>query len=240
MAHDIRVGTSGWQYDHWRGPFYPEDMHKDEWFKHYASVFDTVEINNTFYRQPGNAAFDRWKDDAPKGFLYALKANRYLTHMKKLKEPEDALKRFLSGAERLKSRLGPLVYQLPPNWKKNLDRLERFAKLLPRKHTHVVEFRDRDWLDEDVYEVLEEHHVCLCVHDMIRRHPRRATGPAVYVRFHGAGEKYGGSYRRDRLESWADWMRSEAKERPVYVYFNNDEEGNAVRDAGKLKDILGC
>lgn len=239
MRHQIRVGTSGWNYKHWSGCFYPDRLPSSAWFAHYASVFDTVEINNTFYHQPAAAVFDQWQAQAPRGFLYAVKANRYLTHMKKLNAAAEPLKRFLSGARRLKQHLGPVLYQLPPNWKKDLQRLGQFVRLLPAELTHAIEFRDRDWLAEDTYALLEEHRVCLCIHDMLRGHPRRVTGPAVYVRFHGAGTKYGGPYRRDRLESWAEWMRAAARSRPVYAYFNNDQNAYAVRDALCLRELLG-
>ncbi len=238
MSQQIRIGTSGWNYRHWSGRFYPSGMPSVEWFAHYAAVFDTVEINNTFYRQPAADTFDRWRTQAPKGFVYAVKANRYLTHMKKLKDPAEPLERFLWGTRRLKRHLGPILYQLPPNWNKDLTRLRHFVRLLPGELTHVIEFRNRDWLAEDTYQLLAEHRVCLCIHDMFRRHPRRLTGPAVYVRFHGAGRKYGGKYRPGRLESWADWIRTVARKRPVYVYFNNDEKGYAVRDALCLIEIL--
>ncbi len=144
-----RIGTSGWNYDHWRGCFYPDDLPSSRWFSHYAQTFDTVEINNTFYHQPENATFDEWREQAPPGFLYAVKANRYLTHMKKLNDPREPLQRFLSGARRLKEHLGPLLYQLPPHWHKNLARLREFVELLPGDLKHVIEFRDRDWLCDE-------------------------------------------------------------------------------------------
>jgi uncharacterized protein YecE (DUF72 family) len=208
------------------------------WFSHYCGTFDTVEINNTFYHQPGNDTFDSWRQQAPDGFLYAVKASRYLTHMRKLKDPSDALRRFLDGARRLGSTLGPILYQLPPNWKKNLERLRAFAQLLPRDLDHVMEFRNRDWLADDTYELMAEHNLCLCVHDMLPRHPRRVTGPAVYVRFHGTGEKYGGKYRPSRLSGWAKWIRDVAHERKAFVYFNNDAHAYAVDDAQALQQII--
>jgi len=239
MSRRIHVGTSGWNYDHWQGPFYPEDLPLDQWFSYYCRTFDTVEINNTFYHQPADATFDRWREQAPRGFLYAVKANRYLTHMRKLNDPADPVQRFLDGARRLGDKLGPILYQLPPNWKKNLDRLGAFAEILPGELIHVVEFRDRDWLAGDTYELMEEYNLCLCVHDMLPRHPRRVTGPALYVRFHGTGEKYGGKYRPRRLQGWADWMADVAGEREVFAYFNNDAHGYAVRDAQELLEMTG-
>jgi hypothetical protein len=160
-----------------------------------------VEINTTFYHQPTTNTVDEWRKQAPAKFLYAVKASRCLTHMRKLNEPRDPLERFLQMARRLKSHLGPLLYQLPPNWKKNLERLRSFVSILPKKQTHVIEFRNRDWLSDDTYELLEEFHVSLCIHDMLPRHPRRVTGPVVYVRFHGPGKKkYAHKYRPSSLQ----------------------------------------
>jgi uncharacterized protein YecE (DUF72 family) len=238
MNSRIRIGTSGWDYAHWRGVFYPESLPQERWLAHYAAVFDTVEINNTFYHQPAPDTVNRWKREAPKGFVYAIKANRYITHMKKLKDPKDPLGRFLGGARRLGNRLGPVLYQLPPRWSKNVRRLREFVRLLPRDLTHAIEFRERSWLAADTYAVLEEHGVCLCVHDMLPRHPRRMSGPAVYLRLHGAGQTYGGRYPLRRLRSWADWIAEAAETRPAFVYFNNDAEGHAVRDALRLRELL--
>ena len=219
------------------GPFYPADLPHDRWFEHYSRDFDTVEINNTFYQQPDDETFDHWREQAPAGFLYAVKANRYLTHMKKLKDPRVPLERFLRGAQRLQGRLGPILYQLPPHWCKNLARLEAFVKVLPKQLKHVVEFRERDWLADDMYALLSEHDVSLCVHDMLRRHPRRVTGPIVYVRFHGAGRTYGGKYRPSRLGSWGQWITEQSRRRDVFAYFNNDENAHAVRNARELREI---
>jgi len=238
MPHTIRIGTSGWNYDHWRERFYPWDLPPDRWFRHYAKTFDTVEINNTFYQQPDESTLRRWATQAPRGFVYAVKANRYITHMKKLKDAADPLDKFFRSVRRLGAHLGPLLYQLPPNWSKNPGRLEAFIDLLPDEFTHVVEFRDRDWLADDTYALLAERGICLCVHDMLRNHPRRVTGSAVYVRFHGTGSESGGAYRRRRLEAWAGWMRDVAAGHAVFAYFNNDRNGYAIRNAQTLCELL--
>jgi len=240
MAGEIRVGTSGWNYDHWKEIFYPADLPPQRWFARYAEKFNTVEINNTFYNQPPNTTFDTWRKQAPAGFLYAVKANRYVTHMKKLKDPEKPLRNFLGGAGRLKSHLGPLLFQLPPHWKKNLDRLQTFCQTLVKlgDHRYVVEFRERDWLAEDTYEILQEFGVGLCVHDMLPRHPRRVTGSLVYVRFHGTGKDAGGKYPPSRLRPWAEWIAEAADERDVFVYFNNDAHGYALADAEALREMV--
>jgi len=239
MTQQIRIGTSGWNYDHWKGRFYPERLPQRQWFDFYAEVFDTVEVNNTFYHQPSNATVDAWRTQAPRGFLYAVKANRYITHMKRLKYPDEPVDRFLSGARRLKEHLGPILYQLPPNWNRNPERLASFLSVLPRDLHHVVEFRNRDWLCDETYAVLEENGVGLCVHDMLRRHPRRVTGSVAYLRFHGSGQKYGGRYRKRRLQSWADWIREMSGDCNVFAYFNNDDNANAVADAKRLRELVG-
>lgn len=237
MTNEIRIGTSGWNYDHWRGRFYPDELPANRWFSFYSSRFDTVEINNTFYRQPEVATYDAWREQAPRGFLYAVKANRYLTHMRKLNEPGEPLERFLSGAKKLKVHLGPILYQLPPNWKRNLERLRKFAECLPRDLTHVLEFRERDWLADETYDLMAQFNLNLCVHDLLPRHPRRVTGPVVYIRFHGTVGKYEGKYRPSRLRKWADWIGEVAKERDVFVYFNNDDSAYAIQDAQTLRNL---
>ena len=236
----IRVGCSGWQYKHWRGSFYPGDLPQKRWFEHYAGVFDTVEINNSFYRLPEAGTFADWASRAPARFLFAVKASRFLTHMKKLKDPEEPVERFFSRARALGRHLGPVLYQLPPGFKLDLPRLEHFLHVLPKDVRHVLEFREPSWYTDRVYELLTRHSVALCVHDM----PGSATGrqrigPFVYVRFHGASGRYDGSYPDSRLESWAAWLEEQAAAGiHVYAYFNNDVGGHAPRNAVTLRRQL--
>ncbi|MGE5195310.1 MAG: DUF72 domain-containing protein [Deltaproteobacteria bacterium] len=235
----FRVGTSGWNYPHWRGVFYPAELPVSRWFEHYCRVFDTVEINNTFYHLPDAETFVHWRAQAPGGFLYAVKANRYLTHLKKLNDVAEPLQRFLKAVRRLGDRRGPILYQLPPRWRRNVERLDDFCRLLPRRMTHVFEFRDADWLVDETFAVLEKHRACLCIHDLVDRHPRVVTGPAVYVRFHGAGELYGGSYSNGHLRRWAEWMREAGRSaQVVYAYFNNDAAAHAIYNALTLREML--
>lgn len=235
----IRVGCSGWQYKHWRGDFYPPDMPQSRWLEHYATVFDTVEVNNTFYRLPEGATFASWKRRVPRGFLFAVKASRYLTHMKKLKDPAEPLALLLSRARILGPTLGPILYQLPPRWPLtavSLERLDRFLETLPARRLHAIEFREPSWYDEDVMARLERHRVALCLHDMAgSASGRRAVGPFVYARFHGV-QKYSGSYGDTSLEQWAEWLSLQAREgKRVFAYFNNDTGGHAPRDAIRLR-----
>jgi uncharacterized protein YecE (DUF72 family) len=236
---NIRIGCSGWQYQHWRADFYPAELPASRWLDYYAERFDTVEINNTFYRLPEAPAFAAWGRRAPRGFVYAVKASRYLTHMKKLKEPQEPLRRFFTRATKLGASLGPVLYQLPPRWPVNIERLASFLRALPRRHRHVVEFREPSWYRDDVFELLERHGVALCLHDMGSSASGRLTiGPFVYVRFHGA-QKYSGRYSNAMLESWAAWFAPHVRNgRAIYAYFNNDVGGHAPRDAMRLRKLM--
>jgi uncharacterized protein YecE (DUF72 family) len=233
----IRIGCSGWQYKHWRGDFYPAELPVSRWFAHYALTFDTVEINNSFYRLPPPETFTRWREQASSRFLYAVKASRFLTHMKKLKDPEDPLARFFDNARHLGPHLGPILYQLPPRWPVNLDRLELFLRALPRGYRHTVEFRETSWYDDRVYELLRQYNVALCLHDMEGSVTgKMVVGPFIYVRFHFGTQKYGGRYPDERLDEWAEWLAARTREGlHVFAYFNNDTGGHAPRDAVRLR-----
>jgi uncharacterized protein YecE (DUF72 family) len=236
---EYRIGCSGWQYRHWRGDFYPAELPQSRWLEYYAERFDTVEINNSFYRLPEAATFRSWKSRAPRGFVYAVKASRFLTHMKKLKDPDDPLRLFFSRADHLGRTLGPVLYQLPPHWPVNIERLETFLRALPRRRRHAIEFREPTWYSDDVLALLERHRVALCLHDMPgSASGQHAIGPFVYVRFHGTS-RYSGSYSDPALARWADWMAARLREgRAVYAYFNNDVGGHAPRDATRLREMI--
>ena len=235
-----RVGCSGWQYRHWRESFYSSAGSLARWFDYYASIFDTVEINNSFYRLPEAITFARWGERAPAGFVFAVKASRFLTHMKKLKEPEAPLQRIFDRVPQLGPHLGPILYQLPPGWKVDRSRLEHFLQALPRDFRHVLEFRDPSWYADDVLELLRAHDVALCLHDMRGSATgRMRVGSFAYVRFHGPTGQYSGGYSDDRLLEWADWLASEQRDgSDIYVYFNNDVGGHAPRDALRLRGFL--
>ena len=240
----VRIGCSGWQYRHWRGTFYPAALPLTRWLEYYSSRFDTVEINSSFYRLPQPETFAVWRRRVPPSFVYAVKASRYLTHMKKLKEPRPPLTRFFSCARRLGGQLGPVLYQLPPRWPLSLDRLDAFLRALPARQLHAIEFRDPSWYVDDALALMERYRVALCVHDMAGSATgARTAGPFGYLRLHGP-QRYGGHYSDTTLTAWAEWCAAahEAR-RSVYVYFNNDSEGHAPRDALRLRDLcerLGC
>lgn len=235
---ELRVGCSGYEYDDWRGRFYPRGLAKARWFEHYAERFDTVEVNGTFYRLPEPETFDRWRERAPRGFRYALKLSRYGTHLKHLKDPDDWVGNFVERAERLRSALGPVLVQLPPRWAPDPDRLHAFLTVAPRRLRWAVEVRDRRWLCEPVYDVLREHDAALVVHDLLTAHPRVATAGWTYLRFHGpdAGRPYQGSYSHQALAGAARRIRRHLEAgRDVYAYFNNDVGAEAVGDAHDLR-----
>jgi len=241
-APPVRVGCSGWQYKHWRGDFYPAELPPARWFEHYARAFDTVEINNSFYRWPDATTFAKWREKAPKRFLYAVKAARFLTHMKKLKDPEEPIFRTFENVKELGPHLGPVLYQLPPRWPLNLERLEIFLRTLPRNRLQTIEFREPSWYTDEVFALMRKHKVALCLHDMHGSATgRTVVGPFIYVRYHFGTQKYGGRYDDDRLDEWAEWLARRAGEgMPVFAYFNNDTGGHAPRDAVRLRERIAA
>ena len=236
----IRIGCSGWNYRHWRGSFYPQGLAQKNWFQFYAEHFDTVEINNSFYRLPKAETFEKWRAAAPPGFCYAVKANRFLTQAKKLKDCEEPLARMLAPFRALGDRLGPVLYQLPPRFRINLERLESFLRLLPKDAVSVFEFREKSWYVPETLALLERYGASFCAHDMPGSASERwAAGPIAYVRLHGAAGKYWGRYPDQNLLSWSDWMAAQAKAgRPVWAYFNNDIHAHAIHDAQTLKAMV--
>jgi uncharacterized protein YecE (DUF72 family) len=199
-----------------------------------------VEINNSFYRLPERATFAAWGRRAPPRFLFAVKASRFLTHMKKLKDPEEPIDRLFTRMRALGTHLGPVLYQLPPNFKADRSRFAHFLAALPGDARHVIEFRDPSWYVPEIRALLERRGVAMCLHDMPgSATERERVGPFVYVRFHGATARYGGGYSRDRLARWAEWLNVQRDEGiDVYAYFNNDIGGHAPRDAVMLRRVL--
>jgi uncharacterized protein YecE (DUF72 family) len=236
----IRIGTSGWHYTDWQKRFYPEKLPKSKWLEHYAKHFDTVEINNTFYHQPKEQTFQNWHKQAPRNFLFTVKANRFITHIKRLKEPEEPLERFFKGALLLKEKLGPILYQLPPGLRKNADLLENFLKVLPKKLTAVFEFRHKSWFSKDIYDLLREFNTGFCIHDMPgMKVPRVVTSDVIYVRFHGPTGRYQGNYSKSALQDWAKWIDENLKgKKAAFAYFNNDYNAYAIDNAKTLREQL--
>lgn len=237
----VHIGTSGWHYKHWLGNFYPPKLPAGKMFGHYAQHFDTVEINNSFYRLPLASTFNAWREAAPRGFTYAVKASRFITHNKKLSEPQPALDRFLPLAEQLGDKLGPILFQLPPKWRINLERLEQFLELLPRYHRYTFEFREPSWLVPQTYALLRRHNAAFCIYELAGFHTEfEITADWSYVRLHGPTQhKYAGSYSDEQLRAWAgrivEWSRTL---KAIYVYFDNDQAGYAAANALTLKRMV--
>lgn len=238
------IGTSGWHYEHWRGVFYPEGLPSRDWLSYYAERFPTVEINASFYRQPKTSTWELWRATVPDDFRFVVKASRYLTHIKRLADPAEPLGRVVAGARLLGERLGPLLYQMPPNFHRtaeNVGRLEAFLPLLPRDVQHAVEFRHNSWFGEETADLLRRHGVAFCSFDMAGLEcPLRATARFAYLRFHGPGALYASNYGDEMLEGWAARLRALGREvDEVYAYFNNDAFGYALANARRLSELLG-
>lgn len=237
----IWIGTSGYVYRHWRkGVFYPSGLKIREELGYYAGRFPTVELNNPFYRLPTAEMFVRWRDTTPDDFQFAVKASRYITHIKRLREVGDELALFLERARHLGSKLGPILFQLPPNQQLDLPRLHDFLGLLTDPHRWVLEFRHPSWHISKVYQMLADAAVALCIPVGGGLEPDRiTTAPFTYIRMHRGREPRGG-FTRPELRKWArqiEALGSGGKE--VYVYFNNDWEGFAIRDAVALMRLIG-
>jgi len=239
----VRVGCSGWSYRDWRGTFYPIDLRARDWFGYYASQFDTVELNATFYRLPDAGTVDQWCAQAPPGFEYAAKVGQFGSHRMKLRDAASWLPNHVDRLRRLGVALGPQLLQLPPRWRRDTARLDNFLRAAPDDLRWAVELRDPSWLHDDVYAVLRAHGAALCLHDLLPRHPWIRTTDWTYLRFHGPRaleEPYHGRYTGRRLRPVAarlePWL---AEGCDVYAYFNNDWHAHAVVDARWLRARLG-
>ena len=232
-------GTSGWNYNDWRSRFYPRDLPQSKWLSYYSQKFDTVEINNSFYRLPSEDTFKAWHDESSDGFTFAVKASRYLTHMKKLKDPQQPMDNVLSHSAGLGIKRGPILYQLPPYWHINLERLESFLRLLPSELRHVFEFRDDTWQCEEVWSLLSKYRIGYCIMDSpgLPLH-LKTTADFSYIRMHSGGEETSGNYRDEHLNIWAERVNDLLERGDVYIYFNNDYRAFAVNNALTLKQLV--
>lgn len=234
----IHVGTSGWSYPGWRSRFYPPEIKPSDWLEHYASHFDTVEINMTFYRSPRPETLQGWAARTPPDFLFTLKANRQITHLKKLRKVEHDLQHLAYLARQLRGKAGCLLYQLPPSLTRDLELLESFLNILPAGFRQVIEFRHPSWYDPDVFELLSRSGTTFCVVSSSRVPPEVVvTAPVAYFRFHGLTGGYRYRYTDEELKKWAESVRN-CGASEVFVYFNNDYQAHAVYNALKLKELL--
>ena len=236
---DVRIGTSGWAYKDWNGPFYPDEVKAAGRLEYISRRFPTLEINASFYRMPTDKAVAAWRDQTPADFVFAWKASRFITHNKKLREPKDSLAYMFERAEGLGAKLGPLLFQLPPNLHRDDERLETFLEALPKRHRYSVEFRHPGWYAEEVLAMLRRRNIALCISD--HHHapaPWEVTADFVYLRGHGPGGRYHGRYGEAALKHWATAIRVWRRDREVFVYFDNDIKSAAPRDAEQLIGLL--
>jgi uncharacterized protein YecE (DUF72 family) len=238
----VRIGCSGWVYDHWRGRVYPDGLPQRRWLEHYATLFDTVEVNATFYRLPKRDTVATWVEGTPAGFVFAVKASRYLTHVKRLRDLGAGLERFYACIEPLVGtpKLGPVLWQLPKNFHRDDERLAGALERLPAGR-HCFEFRHESWFRPDVYALLRQHGAALVVGDTPTRpfQEYELTADWTFVRFHHGSRGRRGNYSDRELEEWAGRLSGWRARADVYAYFNNDWEGFAVRNALALRELLG-
>lgn len=238
----IYVGCSGFYYNDWKEKFYPPDLPKKQWLEFYSAKLNTVEINNTFYRIPAENSFSKWYAQTPVDFRFTVKGNRYITHMKKLKQDNELRKRienFENLALKLKEKLGCILWQLPGNLRKNKEKLSTFCHLLNKDIHHVLEFRDKSWFDEEVYEILSSNKVSYCMLSAPGDLPENilSTSEIAYVRFHGKTDWYNYNYSRDELEKWKNGLLK-LKATELYAYFNNDHNAYAASNSIEFSDML--
>jgi len=237
----LYIGTSGFSYSHWENNvFYPKGLAKAKQLEYYSQHFETVELNNPFYHLPPPKTFAGWYQRTPKDFLFTTKASRYITHIKKLKEVKEPWQRFINNAKELRQKLGPILFQLPPGWQANPKRLEKFLKILPSKYQYSFEFRHQSWFAPEIYQLLKKHQVALCLADSSRWPcQEEITADFIYLRFHGAGSLYSSKYTAQELKNWAKKIKKWQKQtKEIFVYFNNDYGGYAIKNAQTLKKLF--
>ncbi len=240
MAGKVHIGTSGFSYDHWKRRFCPDDLKSRRWLEYYCKIFDTVELNSTFYHLPAEKIVKSWHDRSPKNLTYAVKASRYITHRLKLANTEESLKLFYSRVRQFKSKLGPVLFQLPPSLKMDLKKLKDFCRLLKKSYRHVIEFRHESWQTNDIVDLLREYNICACFVSMPGIQSTEAvTSNFIYIRFHGSAELYASRYTKRQLSAWARLLDEYRKlNLDIYAYFNNDYNAYAVENAITLKEML--
>ncbi|QCR21446.1 DUF72 domain-containing protein [Pontibacter sp. SGAir0037] len=236
----ICIGTSGWHYKHWMGNFYPHGLRSKGFTDYYTRFFSTVEINNSFYKLPSAETFVNWRASVPDNFLFAVKASRFITHMKKLKDPQESIARFFGNVNALEEKLGPVLFQLPPMWSINLERLRSFLAQLPPYYRYTFEFRHPSWYHPAVYDLLRQYQAAFCIYELeYHQSPFEVTSNFVYVRLHGPEAKYCGSYTEETLRWWVDNCRAwHARGLDIYIYFDNDQNGYAAFNAQRLQELV--
>ena len=236
----LHIGTSGWHYTHWKGTFYPGVTGAGDFLAYYAGKFSTVEINNTFYHLPSDTTLQQWQQTVPADFRFAVKASRFITHMKKLKDGAATFQQFQQKIDVLGTNLGPVLFQLPPGWRCNPERLKDFLDTLPAGYRYAFEFRDASWFTDEIAALLSGKNAAFCIYELNgRRSPDTVTADFIYIRLHGPGGAYEGRYGRAGLIPWVEkitgWLRDG---REVFIYFDNDEAGYAAQDALEMQIMI--
>lgn len=236
----VHIGCSGYNYKEWRGPFYPQKMAQRKWLEYYSSIFDTVEINNTFYRFPTEKSLLNWKDTVQKNFQFTLKGHRYITHRKKLKEIGQSVQDFEALAKLLKKNLGCILWQLPPNLHRNDEKLDNFCHTLDPGFKNVLEFRHESWYVKEVYKILEKHDIIFSAISSPEFSDELITTSKIgYLRFHGTGRDwYDHLYTKDELKEWHKKITASGL-KEIYIYFNNDIHAHAPKNAQELMELFG-
>jgi uncharacterized protein YecE (DUF72 family) len=239
----IHIGTSGWHYKHWVGRFYPAEMKTKEFLSFFVQHFKTVELNNSFYHLPLKQTFKNWYKATPANFVFSVKASRYITHIKRLNSPAETILLFFKSITPLKEKLGVVLFQLPPRWKSNPQRLELFLNECPRKYRYAFEFRDPSWFNKEIYAILKKYNAAFCMYDFNGLlSPPIVTADFIYIRFHGPDGKYRGKYGDPFLKRWAKnfmrWRKQGVKD--IYCYFDNDDSAYATEDALKLEKFVNA
>lgn len=253
----IHIGTSGWTYEEWKNIFYPSDLPNAERLNYYSRHFKTVEINSSFYHEIRDTTYINWYEKTPDNFIFSVKINRFITHIKKLNDPRESWERFIGNANSLKEKLGPILFQLPPNLEADKERIENLLKIVPKKYKIAIEPRHPSWFSDEVYEILKKYNAVMVIAESGGRWPSvntenqnainlseqagRVSGIAdfIYIRMHGPSGSYDSKYSAAELKNWAEKIKSREKEgMDIYVYFNNDAHGYAVENAEALKSLL--
>lgn len=235
------IGTSGWSYAGWLGNFYPEKIKSELILPYYAKTFDSVELNNSFYQIPKKNNVAKWAEISPSDFVFSCKANRYITHFKRLEDVTESVVKLLDSFSTFEEKLGPILFQFPPYWAVNIPRLTEFTDNLPKDYRYTFEFRHKSWFCDELYQLLHQHTMSLCLYDhKTYQSPEIITGSFIYMRMHGPEEHaYQGAYEDETLEHYAqkfiDWNK---QGKAIYCYFDNDEKGQAPKDAKRLKDLI--
>jgi uncharacterized protein YecE (DUF72 family) len=234
------IGTSGWNYPHWRSIFYPQDLSQGKWLEYYAKFFNCVELNVTFYRLLQKKTFQNWYRRTPKDFYFVTKGSRFITHMKKLQEIREPLNLFMENIQQLKQKLAAVLWQFPPSFQKDLLRLRAFLKLLRKTDIRqAFEFRNASWFDQGTFALLREYNVCLCIaHSAHFPYIKEVTSDFLYLRFHGGESLYSSNYSDKELKDWVKFTRPYKKNKDIFAFFNNDAYGYAVNNTKRFRELL--